>query len=685
MINLLRIFEIVSTKKSIVFFLSGCLLMAGFQLKAQDPTSRFRSLGGGKASGSDTALKHRSSADDSITISFRFLDSSRLRKIDSSVYDFTKKFPTPWHYIDLGNSGTAAENLIFTPIIKSGWDEGLHAYDIYMLTTENTRFYNTTRPYTEMGYLVGSKSEQMIDINFTQNIKPNWNYAFEYRLINSPGTFNSQNTNHNNYRINSWYQSHNKRYQAFLIIVANKLASSENGGLVNWHSIDSNTLRTNLPTVLNNQSPGSNSIFSTTIYTGTKYSTATVMFRQQYDIIGKKDSIVTDSSVIPLFYPQFRAEHTISYNSYNYRFFDTRPDTSYYRATYGIIFPSPYIIQPGFASDTFYKQDKWKQLVNDLSLYQFPDPKNPQQFIKVGATIENYSGEFDSTNRSIYNVFIHGEYRNRTRNQKWDIEAYGKFYLSGYNAADYNASISLKRYISKEIGFLQVGFQNADRTPSFVFNRSSSFSYGTATFNKENITNLFGSIEQPKYHLKLSASYYLITNYAYFLADSKEDQQSALFNMLQVSAEKVFHLSKYWVWRAALQLQQKAGASPVNVPLLLTRDQIGYEGKLGLKNLNISFGLEFRYYTAYKADGYNPLAGQFFTQNDTTIRMHLPDITPYVNFRIRSFTAYVRVENLNTAQIGSNGFGFTNYNFVAPNYPNTGLRIRVGIFWGFVN
>ena len=113
----------------------------------------------------------------------------------------------------------------------------------------------------KLGYLVGSKSEQLVDINFTQNIKPNWNYAFQYRLINSPGTFNSQNTNHNNYRLNSWYQSNSKRYQAFLIIISNKLASSENGGLVNWRSIDSNTLRTNLQTVLNNQSPGTNNIF----------------------------------------------------------------------------------------------------------------------------------------------------------------------------------------------------------------------------------------------------------------------------------------------------------------------------------------------------------------------------------------------------------------------------------------
>ncbi len=688
MINLLRIFFIVNKTRIIIFVLSGCFLTMGLRLSAQDPLSRFKSYGGGGGKGKgDTLLKHRSPTEDSITINFRYLDSSRLRKLDSSINDFSKKIQVPWNYIDLGNLGTASHNLIFSPIMKSGWDEGLHAYDIYMLTPEATRFFNTTRPFAEMDYLIGAKAEQLIDINFTQNIKPNWNYAFQYRLINSPGTFNSQNTNHNGYKVNSWYQSNNKRYQAFLIVIANKIASSENGGLQNFHDLDSiaYTLRTSVPTILNYPNPGTGSLFSTTIYTGTEYTTGTFMLRQQYDIIGKKDSIVTDTTVIPLFYPQFRAEHTIQYNTYKYRFFDTQPDTNYYHVNYGIIFPSPYIIQPGFASDTFYKQDIWKQLVNDFSLYQFPDSKNPGQFIKAGATIENYSGQFDSTNRSIYNIFIHGEYRNKTRNQKWDIEAYGKFYLSGYNAADYDVSISLKRYLSKQIGYLQLGFQNVDRTPSFVFNRSSSFSYGVQSFNKENSTHLFGSLEQPLRHFKLSADYYLISNYTYFTAFSKENQESSLFNVLQVNAEKIIRLHKHWIWRAVVQLQQKAGASPVNVPLLLTRNQIAYEGNLGFRNLNINFGIEFRYYTAYKADGYDPLTGQFYSQNDTTIRQHLPDITPYINFRIRGFTAYIRAENVNTVQIGSNGFGFTNYNFVAPEYPNTGLRIRVGIFWSFVN
>jgi putative beta-barrel porin len=688
MINLPGIPAIVNKTKIIVFFILTCSCIATFTAGAQDPTSRFRSMGGGGNKGKDTTLQHRTGLEDSITISFRFMDSSRLRKMDSSIYDFTKRFPVPWNYIYLGNVGNAAHDLIFSGHMQPGWDIGLHAYDVYAYTPEETRFYTTTRPYAELAYMLGSKTEQMIGVTFTQNINQNWNYGFQYRLVNSQGTFNNQNTNHNNYRVHSWYHSNNKRYQSFFILAANKLESSENGGLQDFHYLDSNFFASQklVPTWLGGLNPDQGGPLNNKFTTATKYSNLTLLFRQQYDIIGKKDSIVTDTTVTQLFYPKFRAEHTIQYKTYSYSFFDDVPDSAYYRALYNVLLPSPYRILYSVPSDTFSKKDYWREMINDFSLYQFPDAKNPQQFFKAGITLENLGGEFDSSSHSFYNLFLHGEYRNKTRNQKWDVEANGKFYLSGLNVADYNAYISLKRYISKQIGFLQVGFENANRTPSYVFNRASSFSYETPPdLGKENTTHIFASLEQPEHHLKLSGSYFLVSNYTYFTNYDEAEQQSTLFNILQISAEKVFSLSKHWKWHISVIFQQKAGPAPVNLPAILTRNQFGYEGNFGFRNLDLAFGLEARYYTGYKADNYSPVTGQFFVQNDTTIKQHLPDISLYVHFRIRSFTAYVRAENLNTAQVGPNGFGFTKYNFVAPNNPYTGLQIHVGIFWSFVN
>jgi hypothetical protein len=338
-------------------------------------------------------------------------------------------------------------------------------------------------------------------------------------------------------------------------------------------------------------------------------------------------------------------------------------------------------------------QDLWREYVNDFSFYTFPDKKNPQQFLKLGATLQNLSATFDSSNASstwkknYYNIFGHAEYRNKSRNQKWDIEALGNFWFAGLNAGDYDAYISLRRMLSKKLGFLQLGFSNSNKSPSYVYNTTSSFwkEPTTESFNKENITILFASIDEPKINLRLYARYFLVSNYLYFKGINDRAQQTNLFNVLQVGGDKVFNIGRSWKWRTWLVLQQKAGSSPVDVPLLYSRNLFAYEGNLGYKNLNIATGVEVKYHTNYQANGYSPLMGQFYVQDTLTITRNLPELDAFVQFRIRSFTAYFRFENLNTLRIAGANSGFTNNNLVAPNYPSPGLVIRLGIFWSFVN
>ena len=391
------------------------LILVSACLYGQDPFRRIQGagrLGSGMSGGKGDSLRHRTGLEDSITIRFRYLDSTSLQGFDSSVTDFTTRYPVPWHYVHLGNFGNAAQSLLFSPMFRPGWDHGFHSYDVYNFNAAQTRFYTTTRPYSEIAYMLGSGSEQMIQLLHTQNIKPNWNASIQYRLVNSPGFFQNQNTNHNNYRFSSWFQSRNKRYQNFVMIVGNKLQSSENGGIRdNGNYLDSVSFeeRNTIPTQLGVNTPGSRNFFISDIATGTRYTNATYLLRQQYDL-GQKDSIVTDSVVIPLFYPRLRLEHTISYNTYNYRFNDNNRDSAYYAKKYDIYDPA----------DRLFYRDYWKQLVNEFSIYQFPDAKNPQQFIKVGAALENLSGDFDTglVSKKEYNFYLLGEYRNKTHNKK---------------------------------------------------------------------------------------------------------------------------------------------------------------------------------------------------------------------------------------------------------------------------
>src|ERR1700741_1356270 len=120
MSNLAGIFSTVNRffSKSIKGGILMAFLLWGTGVMAQSPPmGRFGNVGGGGQKGSDT-LVHRKA--DTITIHYRFLDSSRFNGIDSSVQDFGTKIPRPDNWINLGNLGTPARDLAFSPRMQSG-------------------------------------------------------------------------------------------------------------------------------------------------------------------------------------------------------------------------------------------------------------------------------------------------------------------------------------------------------------------------------------------------------------------------------------------------------------------------------------------------------------------------------------------------------------------------------------
>ncbi len=674
--NLLNIFLLS------VLFLASVHSMAQRTLKT-DGVSAPPTLGNGQGKGNnrgtDTSFKHRDDNADTINITYRYFDKNKTNILDSTVNDFNTRFPIPWHNKDLGNLGTATTSFLFNPQLKAGFDAGFHQYDIYNYTLENTKLYQTTKPFTQMVYLLGSNAEQTISVLHTQNKKENLNYSLEYRFINSPGVYKNQNASVNNTRFALQYQSPNKRYHLTLVYIANKNASSENGGTVDYKRLDSLALGNpfELPVRLGLGSVITRSLFNTTVNTGNTYQHTQFLVRQQYDL-GQKDSIVTDSSVVKLFYPRLRLQHQLSYKKNSYWFRDVYADSANYASYMG------YNIKGNAAGyyDTISFKDSWSNIENELSIISFPDKKNASQFIKASATYQNLVGTFnDSTKNKYYNIFIGGEYRNRTKNRVWDIEANAQLYLSGFNAGDYAAFISLQKLLSKKVGTLQVGFQNVNKSPSFIYNAASAFIVNNrTTYNKENTTKIWANYFNKNLNLSLTGEYFLVSNYLYFDSFYSAKQYASLFNILHIGLEKKFKLAKYINLYSEVHLQQVTANAPVNIPQVLTRQRIAFEGNF-YKNLHLSTGLEFRYHSRYNPYGYSPLNGQFYYQSSYSL-WNRPDINFFFNFRIKTFKAFLRVENLNTMLPPS---GYKSYNYSTLQYPMETTWLRFGIWWDFVN
>ncbi len=620
-------------------------------------------------------FEHRDDAKDSITITYKYLDATKRNNIDSSINDFDKYFSVPSTYVYLGNNGAAAHSLIFQPNNKIGFDPGFHAFDIYKYTLEGTRLYKTTKPFTSLNYQLASGKEQMLTAGHTQNLKPNLNIGLDYKLITAPGFFVTQNNNHNNYRIFSNYEGRRKRYYAVFSLFGNNIRASENGGIQKISDLyDPNRKdRFTVPVNLGSKASFRNNPFITTVLTGNHYKDFNFFLRQGYDF-GKHDSIaINDSTTEYLFYPKLRIQYTFIGSKNNFNYGDLSADSSMYAKWYGLTLKTP--------NDTISLTEKWNISQHDLSLVQFPDTKNLAQYFIAGVTYQKISGLAKSSHLHFDNLVLHAEYRNRTRNKRWDMVAKGELYSNGLNQGDFNVYASLERDFNKKFGNVNFFFNELSRTPSFIFNHQSSFSlFDTADYKKENIIS-FGAVSNNPI-INIGFKNHLLINYTYFKNYYQSEQNSTAINLLQVFAAKKIKLSKNWFWHTEFTIQQSGKNSQIKVPLFFTRDRIAFEG-IFFKNLILFTGLEARYYSAYKANGYSPMIGQFFVQ-DTSVIKNLPDISLFAHFRIKGFAGYVRAENLNTAGF-KNGFNWMNNNFAAPLYPTQGFLIRFGVQWWFVN
>lgn len=649
---------------------TSCLFFG--QLSAQN--MRFNSFGGGGGGATDS-LQKRDKTEDSIAIYYRLYNSLAIRNMDTSVNDFFSKFILPYSNYNLGNLGNASRSYLFNPLQRGGWDAGFRSYEVYNYTLEQTPFYQTTKPYTELGYLLGGKGEQLIELLHTQNKTKQFNYSFAYRFSNAPGNLKNQHANLNNMRITANYQSKRKRYASYWVMLLNKSASSENGGLVNSNLIDSLSLNNpyELETRLGISGVSFRNPFNTSIATGTTYKEQNFVWKQTYDI-GQKDSVVKDTVTTYLFYPRLRFQNEIKYQSNQFAYADANPLALNYEQYFNYKLP---------VGQTMLFQDQWKRFTNEFSLVSFPEKTNPNQFLQVGLGYQQLNFKDTLLSWSNHDVYGLGVYKNKTKNLRWDIQASGKLFLNGYHAGDYEALFSLTSVFNKKGDQVALWLQNSNRTPSFNRLGITAFPISKlSTIDKENIIELGAMWDQKSRGLTASFQYKLIQNFQYFGSGYQPLVYDKALSYIKGTVSNQLKLSTHWNWYNELSLQLVDPNAPLHLPVIFTRQRLAFEGNF-FKNLFLSTGLELIYHSAFQPDAYMPLTGQFYLQDQFTTN-NRPIANAFLNFRIKRFKGFIRMEQLNTLLATSNQLG-TRYQFTAPNYLGTGTWLRVGIWWNFIN
>lgn len=128
-----------------------------------------------------------------------FLEKDIKRNIDRKVeadtlldnfHYYEPVAKSGWMYQDLGNIGSAAKPIYYEVPRMIGFTSGFHAYDLYYMSPDSMRYYDTKSPYTQMNAFFGGGNRNMLDLVFARNINPRWNMGFNLNTIRATKTLN---------------------------------------------------------------------------------------------------------------------------------------------------------------------------------------------------------------------------------------------------------------------------------------------------------------------------------------------------------------------------------------------------------------------------------------------------------------------------------------------------------------
>jgi len=198
---------------------------------------------------------------------------------------------------DLGNIGTAGRSAIFSVHQPIGFNGVFNPYNTYFFAPQNARFYNTTKPFTELFYTQGSQELLFLKATHTQNILPRWNVGVDFQRISSEGFLLRQKTSHYNTQATTNYHSKDKRYYLLAAFTWNKGTLQENGGIVSDSSFEALS--------------GSNKTVNVNLnFSQNQYRNRSAWVKQYYRF-GTSNTVIQGDDTLYGFDPKSQISHTI--------------------------------------------------------------------------------------------------------------------------------------------------------------------------------------------------------------------------------------------------------------------------------------------------------------------------------------------------------------------------------------
>ncbi|NDC40906.1 MAG: hypothetical protein EBZ77_05045 [Chitinophagia bacterium] len=630
-------------------------------------------------------------------ITYEILNARKKCQPDTALHFFQRRpFVQPWRR-DLGNPGSPVYNLQFDPEDRVGPTLGITCFDPYRFTVEQARYYNTTRPYSEFTYQLGSKLEQFAGIQHTQNVQPNFNLMAEYHKVNTPGFYKIQRNNLDNFCLTGNYKGLGQHYQLYAALVYNKEQHDENGGIVADSQL-TNSAYTDRRTV---DVAYQNSQYSSTRSTVSNVLRDFTLNIHHAYVWGHKDTTYNadSTSLTWKLQPRFSIGHNMALGSAKHTYKDLAPDSLRYIPFFNAGLPTSvqsYYVPGG---DSVFMQQKWFWFTNEVTLNGFAG-KGARQFRFVagaGNRVDQFQAlptpDKAAKDLIISNYLLGNIARVAADSGNWDAEARAQLYVTGAYAGNFDLYGGLARRIGKNRSSIHLSVQQTLGSAPYVYTHFiNAYTYSIYDFEKESVTKLQAKIDLPAIRLQVAAHNSLLSNYIYTNEQQAPTQQAAAFNITTVSLCKTFKMGSFYLDNE-LVYQEVPSNAPVNVPTVMARHQLCIDRKAFKGKLGVTTGIDVRYNSAYHPAGYSAVLNRFYYQN-SFYAANNPECSVFFNFAFKHFRAFLMVDQLQQAVAPRNtllyaapavanfyGDGVTHQ----PVYATQNTMLRFGFNWVLIN
>ena len=652
----------------------------------------------------------------------RYFHDVNLKDFDTTYNYHFNEYPfykedinTTW----LGVSGSPEQT--YNYFKRANTDNAIFytALQRYSYSPETLANYNTKTPHTELAYwgtlfANKEKEESNIRILTTQNILPELNLTIEYRRFGGNGILKREDTNNRNLVIASNYIG--KRYVMHTGYIYNKVARSENGGIVdNFWVRDTLVDAREVDIYLKDASSTTkkNTLFLDQSYRIPFTFIENLKGRKERKLKeARRDSILAsgDSLAIAALMEEEAQElqaleelaelgDTASINKdITTAIIGHSSEYSVFRRLYNDNISTSDEFGRKFYNDRFYLNPT--KSADSLRVMKFENRffirlqpwKNDGIVSKLDVGIGDKLANYFTFKMSDYlqgssNVLLNSTYLYAGAKGQykkyftWD--AMGQYTFLGYEMNDFgiHANLALnaypfRRYKSSPLTF-KAYFETTLKEPDYYEQHLCTNHYRWDNdFGKISSTKVGGSVEIPRWDLSASFDYALLSNNIYYDTEGIVRQNTDPMSVMTASIKKNFIVWKVHLDHQAL-FQLSSNKDVLPLPMLALNLRYYLQFDVVKKVMQMQIGANAAFTTKWYAPAFNPVLGVFHNQNVAEYG-NCPYIDAFVNIQWKRACIFVKVVNVNMGWPNKSADYFSAAGYIAPQ-----RALKFGISWPF--